>query len=99
MKLAITIALAVLLSGCLFACAPLDMKDMTAAQLKATNGFASCGTATNIYGKVAIITANTDDASRGTNQKGRMAITCGDAMMTIDNNVSVPVQPMPVTVK
>lgn len=83
--------LAILGSLALSACAGLNMQDMTAAQIKATNGMASCGYATNVYGKISIITANTDDVSKGTNQKGRMAITCGDASMIIDNNTSVPV--------
>lgn len=75
-----------LLSGC----AGLNMSDMTAAQIKATNGMASCGHSTNVYGKISIITANTDDVSKGANQKGRMSITCGDATMVIDNSVTLP---------
>lgn len=85
MRIAIAIA-ALWLAGC----AGLNMHDMTAAQLKATNGMASCGHATNIYGQVSIITANTDDVQKGTTQKGKMVITCGASSMTIDNSTALP---------
>lgn len=74
-----------LLSGC----AGLPVADMTAAQIRATNGMSSCGTASNLYGKVSIITQNQNDPAGNTNQRGKTVITCGEATMTIDNSQTV----------
>lgn len=90
MKLLLILLSVWLIMSLVAGCANLNQSDMTAAQLRATNGTATCATSTSIYGKVSIIAANTDDAAKGTTQKGSMRITCGDAIMQIDNNIGLP---------
>ena len=71
------------LAGCL------NMADMTAGQIRATNGLAMCTQATTMYGKGSSITVNADDVRKGATGKGKTAITCGDATMVIDHDVGV----------
>lgn len=72
---------AFLLTGCL------SVQDMTAAQIRATNGMAMCATAATMYGKGSSITVNADDIRKGASAKGKTQITCGDATMVIEHEV------------
>ena len=74
---------ALLLPGCL------SVQDMTAAQIRATNGMAMCSQAVSIYGKASSITVNADDIRKGATARGKTAITCGDSTMVIEHDVGV----------
>lgn len=85
MKSIVTLAV---IASFLAACSPLNLRDMSAAQIKATNGMATCATSTSMYGKVSIISANTQDATKGSTEKGSTTIVCGDSTMKIDSSAS-----------
>ena len=79
-------ALAVLLlvlPGCV------SISDMSAAQLRATNGIAQCAQVTSLYGRGSSITVNVDDIRKGATARGRTSIRCGDATMVIDTDIGV----------
>ena len=84
MRRILTAAALTLLAGCL------SVSDMSAQQLKATQGMAMCAQATTMYGKGSTITVNADDIRKGAYAKGKTAITCGDATMVIEHDVGVP---------
>lgn len=75
-----------LLAGC-------PTMSMTPEQLKASAGMATCGTSTNMYGKVSIITAAADDIRKGQTGDSSTVIKCGDASMEVSNKVGVHVPP------
>ncbi len=79
--LALTLLLAPFLSGCL------SVSDMSAQQLKATNGMAMCSTVATAYGRGSSITVNADDIRKGASAKGKTEIRCGDAVMVIEGEV------------
>lgn len=84
MKLIFAIAMLPLLAGC-------PTMSMTPEQLKASAGMATCGTSTNVYGKVSIITAAADDIRKGVSAESVTNIKCGDASMEISNKLAAPV--------
>lgn len=74
-------------------CPSMSIKDMSAEQLKATNGMLTCSQLSSMYGKGSSILVNTDDLRKGATSKGKTSITCGDATMTIESEIGVPVPP------
>jgi hypothetical protein len=80
---------AILLTACLAlaGCPSLGYQTMTPEQIKATAGTASCTQLTSIYGKGSAIAVNVDETRKGATSKGKTAITCGDATMTIETEV------------
>lgn len=86
MKRLAAIPLALVLAGC-------PTMSMTPEQLKASAGMATCGTVTNMYGKVAIITAAADDIRKGATGDSTTEIICGDASMKVSNKVGIAVPP------
>jgi len=86
---------AILLLGTfvLTGCPSMSIKDMSADQLKATNGMLTCSQLSSMYGKGSTILVNTDDLRKGATSKGKTVITCGDATMAIESEVGVPVPP------
>lgn len=86
MKNIAVLAIILLLSGC-------PTMSMTPEQLKASAGMATCGTATNMYGKVAIITAAADDIRKGATGDSTTEIVCGDASMKIGSKIGIAVPP------
>lgn len=75
--------LLLMLPGCM------SVPDMSAAQLRATNGMVMCAQVVSMYGKGSSITVNADDIRKGVNAKGKTAISCGDASMVIETDVGV----------
>ena len=65
----------------------MNMSEMTANQLRATNGLATCTQATTMYGKGSSIAVNADDLRKGVSARGKTTIVCGDATMTIESNL------------
>lgn len=43
-----------------------------------------------MYGKGSSITANPDRVTKGATSKGKTSITCGDATMVIEQDVTKP---------
>jgi len=72
-----------------FAAGCVGVADMSASQIRATNGVVMCSQVTSIYGKGSAITVNADDVRKGSTSKGKILIVCGDATMTIDYDVGV----------
>jgi hypothetical protein len=70
-------------SGCV------SISDMSAAQLRASNGIAQCAQVTSLYGRGSSITVNVDDIRKGATARGRTSIRCGDATMVIDTDIGV----------
>lgn len=75
--------LPLLLSGCI------GMSEMTASQLRATNGMAMCASVVTLYGRGNSITVNADDLKKYQIGKGKTVISCGDAQMVIEHDVGV----------
>ena len=82
---------AILLLGTfvLTGCPSMSIKDMSADQLKATNGMLTCSQLSSMYGKGSVILVNVDDLRKGATSKGETTVTCGDATMTIKNEIGV----------
>lgn len=76
---------ALLLPGCM----SMGFQDMSAAQIRATNGVAGCVTVSTMNGRGSSITVNADDIRRGATAKGKTSIQCGDAQMVIEHDVGV----------
>ena len=70
-------------------CMSMNVPDMSAAQIKATNGMVMCAQVVSMYGKGSSITVNADDIRKGATAKAKTSITCGDATMIIESNVGV----------
>jgi len=68
-------------------CPSMSIKDMSAEQLKATNGMLTCSQLSSMYGKGSVILVNVDDLRKGATSKGETTVTCGDATMTIKNEI------------
>jgi len=83
--LASTIALA--------GCPSVGFQNMSPEQIKATAGTIGCSTISSIYGKGSTIAINADDTRKGATSKGKTVISCGDATMTVESEVGVPVPP------
>lgn len=83
LALVIVAVLAFALSGCM----SMGVHDMSANQIRATNGVAMCAQATTLYGKGSSITVNADDIRKGVSARGKTTIVCGDATMTIESNI------------
>ncbi len=81
--------LVLVVAGSLAGCLSLGVHDMSAAQIKATNGMVMCGQMVSLYGKGSSITVNADDIRKGATAKGKLSIVCGDAQMTIEHNIGV----------
>ncbi len=84
MKLLLVVVLSGLLAGC-------PTMVMTPEQLKASAGMATCGVATTMYGKTAIITAAADDIRKGATGDSTTEIVCGDASMKLTNKIGVAI--------
>ena len=65
----------------------MSISDMTSQQIRATSGMAMCAQVTSMYGKGSSIMVNADDIRKGATAKGKTVISCGDASMTIENDV------------
>lgn len=76
-------AAAALLSGCM----SLGVSDMSASQIRATNGMIMCAQVVSMYGKGSSITVNADDVRKGVSARSKTTIVCGDATMTIDSTL------------
>jgi hypothetical protein len=74
-----------LLSGCM------SLEQMNAVQLKALEGTAMCQQFTSLYGKGAVIVNSIDNTKKGATNKGKTYVKCGEAEMTIEHDVGVPV--------
>lgn len=74
-------------------CQNLGYSGMSAEQIKATAGTTTCTQYAGLYGKASAIALNQDDTRRGATSKGKTVITCGDAQMSIEAEVGVPVPP------
>ena len=70
---------ALILPGCV------GVADMSASQIRATNGVIMCAQVSSIYGKGSSITLNADDVRKGSTAKGKTSITCGDSQMVIEH--------------
>lgn len=81
--LAILFPVCFLLAGC-------PTMSMTPEQLKASEGIATCGTGSNPWGRVSIITAAADNVRKGATGDSVTVIKCGDASMEVTNKVGVP---------
>lgn len=79
----IVAAAALVLPGCM------SISDMSAAQIRATNGVAMCSQVVTMYGKGSSITVNADDIRKGATGSGKTSIVCGDATMTIQHDIGV----------
>lgn len=77
------------LSGCL----GLGLQNMTAEQIKATNGMTTCTTLSTMSGSGSTISVNSDDIRKGATSNGKVAVTCGTATIVIDSNVGVAYPP------
>lgn len=66
-----------------------NLSEMSANQLRATNGMAMCSQATSLYGRGSSITVNADDLKKGQTGKGKTVITCGDSQMVIEHDVGI----------
>jgi hypothetical protein len=71
----------------------MSVSDMSAAQLRATNGMAMCAQVTSLYGRGSSITVNADDIRKGAVGHGKTSIVCGDATMTIQHDIGVAPAP------
>lgn len=78
-------------------CPSMSIKDMSAEQLKATNGMLTCSQLSSMYGRGSSILVNTDDLRKGATSKGKTVITCGDASMTIESEIGAAAVPGAVT--
>lgn len=76
-------ALSLVLPGCM----SMGFQDMTASQIRATNGVAGCVTVSTMHGRGSSITVNADDIRKGSSAKGKTEIRCGDAVMVIESEV------------
>jgi hypothetical protein len=66
--------------------------DMTAAQIRATNGVTTCAQYDSlVYGSASFITMNADDTKKGATSSNNTQITCGKANMTSNSTAGVPV--------
>jgi hypothetical protein len=92
-KSIISIIVLILLAGC----QNLGYSNMTAEQIRATNGTSTCTSINTIYGKQSMIAINEQDVKKGSTSKGKLSITCGDALMSIESDIGVPVPPGAVT--
>ena len=81
----LTLLVTLLLPGCM----SMQIPDMSAAQIKATNGLMMCAQVVSMYGKGSSITVNSDDIRKGSTAKGKTSIVCGDASMTIEHTTGV----------
>lgn len=79
--LRIALLVAPWLTGCV------GVADMSASQIRATNGMIMCSQVVSIYGKGSSITVNADDIRKGATAKGKTSITCGDSQMVIEQEV------------
>ncbi len=86
-------AVLVLSTVALAGCPSMGYQNMSAEQIKATAGTTSCSTINSMYGKGSMIATNADETRKGATSKGKTVITCGDATMTIEAEVGVPVPP------
>lgn len=80
---AVAVVSMVMLGGCI------SVADMSAQQLRATNGMAMCAQVTSLYGRGSTITVNADDVRKGAYAKGKTAIQCGDSTMVIEHDLGV----------
>ena len=83
MMRAVLLLVALVIPGCV------GVPDMSASQIRATNGLIMCSQVTSIYGKGSAITINADDVRKGSTAKGKTSVVCGDASMTIETNIGV----------
>lgn len=64
--------------------------------LKVADGQAGCITTANVYGSASAVVTRADNVPKGTNQNSKTRITCGSAVMEIDQQTSQPQQQPPV---
>lgn len=64
---------------------------MSAEQLKASEGMATCTTTTNVWGTVSIVTHDVRNTRKGATSENSTEILCGNAKMVIGDKVGVPV--------
>jgi hypothetical protein len=86
----IRIALNTLLLTSIAGCMSMGVNDMSASQIRSTNGMAMCAQVTSLYGKGSSITVNADDFRKGYNAKYKTVIVCGDATMTLESSQAEP---------
>lgn len=72
-------------------CQNLGYHNMTPEQIRATEGTTTCTQYSGLYGKASAIALNQDDTRRGATSKGKVVIVCGEAQMSIESEVGVPV--------
>ena len=89
MKHSLIVMAVVGLAG-LAGCQSLGYQGMTADQIKATAGTSTCTQFTTLYGKSSMIALNEQDVKKGVTATGKVAITCGDASMTIETTATAP---------
>lgn len=83
MKITIIAAVTFLLSGCL----SMGVHNMSAEQIRATEGMVTCTTVYTAYGKGNTTTVNADDTRKGNNSKGKITIS-PECAVTIESDTA-----------
>lgn len=79
MKIILTLLAAFALASCL-----------TLETHKLQDGETGCQTTNTIYGSVSTVRQRADNAGKGNSATGKVRVTCGSAVMEIDNTISAP---------
>lgn len=69
---------------------------MSAPEQKISDGQAGCQTFSSIYGSVSSVVARADNPPKGASATGKTRITCGAAVMEIEETITVPTPMVPV---